>query len=940
MDKRSTRIPFSGRLTRNARAAGGAAIVIGFLVLLGWVLDVGLFKSVFEGKIAMKPNTAICFALIGAALVLLGHAPAQQSLASASRRRAAFVLATVVAVIGLATLSEILFGINLGIDNLLFRNSLLAKADSGRMAAAAALSFILLGVALLSLDAKHRIARVGVDLSALATLLLGAIALLGYLYQVEWLYRLLPFTPMALHTAFLFALLGLGVLLSRPERGMMGVLISEHGGGVMARHILAVAVLLPVALGWLHLKAEQAGLFGDRLSLALLVTSIITLLGVWIWLVARSLNVSDADKEQALEALQLSEERLRLALDAARLGTFDWDLSNNRITWSRWHEEMWGVKPGEFGGTYEAFSERVHADDLPGVNAEVARCIAARERFACEFRVVWPDGSVHWIASHGRFEFRADGQPRRMRGAVIEITERKRVEEQLRLQSVALESAANAIMITDPNGKIIWVNPAFAQTTGYSFEEAVGKSPRLLKSGKQDPAFYDEMWKSILSGKVWHNTIINRCKDGSLSHEDLTITPIRNKVGKITNFVGIKQDITEKTRAQEALRASEVRYRRLFESAKDGILILDEDNGQIVDANPYLVELLDYSKEELLGKELWEIGIFKDVIASKGAFVELQEQTYIRYEDLPLKTRRGVVRQVEFVSNSYLANGHRVIQCNIRDITERKQAEEELTAANQRLEQTLAELQAKRDELTGMTQQLWQASKLATMGELAASIAHELNNPLATVGLRTETLLMEMPADPDKRKPLEIIAQEVDRMANLVNNLLQFSRRSHRQISTVDPREEIATSVEFVQYHFRSHNIEVVREFADGLPSIHADRQQLRQLFLNLLTNASDAMPQGGKLIVRTAASRRGETPAVAIEFADSGEGIAAENMEKIWDSFFTTKPEGKGTGLGLAICRRIVEEHDGTIDIQSEGVGRGTMVRIVLPATTHGAVH
>ncbi len=270
------------------------------------------------------------------------------------------------------------------------------------------------------------------------------------------------------------------------------------------------------------------------------------------------------------------------------------------------------------------------------------------------------------------------------------------------------------------------------------------------------------------------------------------------------------------------------------------------------------------------------------------------------------------------------------------EISERKRAEDELKATNHSLEQTLAELQAKREELAGMTEQLWQASKLATMGELAASIAHELNNPLATVGLRTENLLMQMPEDAEKRKPLEIIAQEVDRMATLVNNLLQFSRRSHRQVSTVDPREEIANSVEFVQYHLRTRKVEVVLEFADPLPTIQADRQQLRQLFLNLLTNASDAMPEGGMLTIRASTDGRGDA-AVAIDFIDTGEGITSENLEKIWDSFFTTKPEGKGTGLGLAICRRIVEDHGGAISIKSD-VGQGTTVRIVFLATGHTA--
>jgi signal transduction histidine kinase len=169
-----------------------------------------------------------------------------------------------------------------------------------------------------------------------------------------------------------------------------------------------------------------------------------------------------------------------------------------------------------------------------------------------------------------------------------------------------------------------------------------------------------------------------------------------------------------------------------------------------------------------------------------------------------------------------------------------------------------------------------------------------------------------------------------------VDNLLQFSRRSHRQVTTVDVREEIANSIEFVHYHLRTRRIEVVREFADEQATIQADRQQLRQLFLNLLTNASDAMADGGRLTVRAFAGTLPDHEAVVVEFEDSGEGIAPENLTKIWEPFFSTKPEGKGTGLGLAICRRIVEQHGGTIDIHCPA-GAGTTVRILFPATARG---
>ncbi len=515
---------------------------------------------------------------------------------------------------------------------------------------------------------------------------------------------------------------------------------------------------------------------------------------------------------------------------------------------------------------------------------------------------------------------------------------RREAEEQLHLQSVAMESAANAIMITDEKGAIIWVNFAFTETTGYSKEEVLGRNPRFLKSGKQDQAFYQNMWDTILAGKIWHDTLINRRKDGTFNHEDMTITPIRDNSRKGTHFVAIKHDITEKTLAQEALQASELRYRRLFESAKDGILILDADTGQIIDVNPYLSEMLGFSKEELAGKELWEIGPFKDIVASKVAFAQLRERGYIRYENLPLESRTGLIRQVEFVSNSYLA-GSRVIQCNVRDITERKLAEEELRRTNQSLEGALAELQTKSHELSSMTQQLWQASKLATMGELAASVAHELNNPLATLALHAEFLLERLPSDDPKRRAVKVIEQEIERMATLVSNLLLFSRRTQPQISTINMAEELQDSLEFIRYHLRTHNITLATDFASDLPGVQADRQQLRQVFLNLLTNASDAMPEGGSLTIR---ARHGVVenggPTLMVEFSDTGIGIKPEDLPKLWESFFTTKPEGEGTGLGLPICRRTIEEHRGTIDIESLP-GKGTTVRIILPAMETGAI-
>lgn len=255
-----------------------------------------------------------------------------------------------------------------------------------------------------------------------------------------------------------------------------------------------------------------------------------------------------------------------------------------------------------------------------------------------------------------------------------------------------------------------------------------------------------------------------------------------------------------------------------------------------------------------------------------------------------------------------------------------------LQKSHEELEKLVAELQAKNEEVRTMTQQLWQATKLASVGELAASIAHELNNPLATVCLRVESVLTRTPADDPRRRPLQIVEQEAKRMGALVANLLQFSRRSDGQVSTVDVREELTKSVELIGHHLRKRLIALAWEFAPDTPTIYADRQKLRQVFLNLLTNASDAMPQSGTLTLRTGpATLQNGKPAVRIEVADTGVGIPAEHRDRIMEPFFTTKEEGKGTGLGLAICRRVVQEHHGIIQVGSEA-GKGTTVCIILP--------
>jgi signal transduction histidine kinase len=256
--------------------------------------------------------------------------------------------------------------------------------------------------------------------------------------------------------------------------------------------------------------------------------------------------------------------------------------------------------------------------------------------------------------------------------------------------------------------------------------------------------------------------------------------------------------------------------------------------------------------------------------------------------------------------------------------------QEELNETNRGLLALTMEVEKKNEEVQAINQQLLQAARLATMGELAASIAHELNNPLTTLSLRVESLVAQISPDDPKQRTLKIISSEIDRMATLISELLDFSRRKQRQVSTVNVCQEIEDAVELISYHFRSNRIRVICDFQSSIPMIYGDHQELRQLFINLFTNAIDAMPEGGTLTIQVNVEHA-QTDWVAIHIKDTGIGIKPQILSKVTEPFYSTKPDGKGTGLGLPICSRIVTDHHGVMNITSN-VDQGTTVSIKIP--------
>ncbi len=283
-------------------------------------------------------------------------------------------------------------------------------------------------------------------------------------------------------------------------------------------------------------------------------------------------------RHRAEAALSESEERLRLALDAARMGTFDWDVPRDRIVWSRGHEQLWGFNSGEFGGTYESFAQRLHPDDLPDINAEIARCIAGRAPFSREFRVVWPDGSVHWIAAVGEFTFDATGQPVRMRGAVLETTDRRRAEEDLRASELRHRLMAEIIAgfafayRVSPDRKVTleWATSPITQVTGYSEAELKGGISFRSLIHPDDRASQQAALERVLGGSPELMEFRITTKSGAVRWLQCFNRPEWSDAEqRVVRILGATQDITARKEAEAAVRAAgerlELLSRRLIE---------------------------------------------------------------------------------------------------------------------------------------------------------------------------------------------------------------------------------------------------------------------------------------------------------------------------------------------------------------------------------------
>jgi len=441
---------------------------------------------------------------------------------------------------------------------------------------------------------------------------------------------------------------------------------------------------------------------------------------------------------------------------------------------------------------------------------------------------------------------------------------------------------------------------------------------RLLKAACPDVPFI------VVTGTVSEETAVDFIKAGA---DDYVL---KNHLSRLASAVqGAQQKrraFTEKKKAEDALLASETRYRRLFVSAREGILLFDANTLKVTDANPYLSSLLGRPLEDILELEVGQIGLFPGAGEIRALLDQLERSDDADFEGSLVRARDGSTIDIEMACNRYVIENRKLIQCNVRDVTERKRSEE--------------------DKET-MRAQLFQAQKMEAIGNLAGGVAHDFNNLMTAIQVSADVAMMKVDDSHLLFRDLKEIRHAALRASGLIRQLLLFSRKHPMEFTFIDLNGSIENLIKML-HRLIGEDIEIVPRLAPDLWTVRADANNMEQVVMNLALNARDAMPRGGKLVIQTEnqilnADARKDMPEsgpgkfIRLSISDNGTGMDPETMIRCFEPFFTTKGPGRGTGLGLSVVYGIVKQHDGWIHITSVQ-GRGSTFAVYLPATTETA--
>lgn len=480
-----------------------------------------------------------------------------------------------------------------------------------------------------------------------------------------------------------------------------------------------------------------------------------------------------------------------------------------------------------------------------------------------------------------------------------------------------LESATQyAIIALDLGGGIMEFNKGAEELFGWKKEEVVGRKNISITIPEEESrkGIQKRIAARIKEEGICEIEMDRVKKDGCSFPAHSVITAMKNANGLVTGFVEIVRDLTKTRLLERELRETKEFLENVMASSVDGIVTTDL-KGYITFLNKGMEEMLGYSREELVGIHISSLYV-RGIQEAREIMSLLYQRQRVQSYEMGIRAKDGRVLTI-LTSASLLKDGEgRPIGTVgiFKDVTEKKA-----------LEAKLKETQA----------HLVETSKMRALGELVAGVAHELNNPLMASQAMVHVLQNDLKGDESSSRRLELIKRCNERIARIVDHLREFSRQSKPELKPMDLREPIENALLITGQQLLDHQIHLSKELLDGLPKVMGDSNQLEQVFLNLISNARDALDEienHKELTIKTYSEERDGKIWVVASVKDTGPGIPPEIMEKVIEPFFTTKPVGRGTGLGLSLCFKIVEDHGGLLELISQ-LGHGTEARVLLPA-------
>ncbi len=682
------------------------------------------------------------------------------------------------------------------------------------------------------------------------------------------------------------------------------------------------------------------------------------------------------ERAHAERVARESEERLNLAVGAAGIGAWEWRIPENRVSWTEKSRQILGLSDPLPDATFEQFLELVSVEDRSALTTAIRTAIREGSPYECEFRVIRPDSTTAWILGKGKALYDEAGQPKRLLGVNVDITERKLTEDLLWEEAALRESEAKFREMADAMPQIVWTATPDGEVDYYNrrwyaltgTDTSLGTDSWLLRVHPEDRQHALEAWHQAVAtgGSCDVENRLQVGDTGEFRWHLVRAFPVRDRRGAVRRWYGSCTDIQDQKRVEQelrdvgldlearvtqrtaelsgavvqllneienrltverALRNSEERFGKAFHSSPDAIVIVRQSDYQLIEVNEKWEAMFGYSRAEAIAHSAEDFGIVvhgepreaNQTLTYRHALVDASG--HLREFELDVRNKSGKTLRVVLVADTVDMAGEACYIIIIRDVTERKQAE--------------AMVREQQRELAHL-------SRVAALGELSGALAHELNQPLAAILSNARAAQRMMAADQPNRAEvheiLEDIANDDRRAGDVIARLRSLLRKSDLQPRPVNLGDIVQEVISLLHSDLIQRRVSVTKQISPDLPRVLGDKVQLVQVLLNLVLNACDAMaeiaPPDRHLIIAASPTPEG---VVQLSVTDRGVGISAERLEKIFDPFVTTKEAG--LGLGLAICRSIVVAHGGRLWAVNNSDQGATILMELNPAGAGGAI-